>query len=437
MKRGSCGKKQKKRKERGKTQHLYESTSYTGFMQFNDILAKYAPTKEDQQQLQSQIQEVVKKINVKDAKVLVGGSGGKNTWLKGTHDIDLYVMFEYKKYKDKSDQLADLLHAALKKSFKSIVRLHGSRDYFQIKKEKYTFEIVPILNIKNDKEARNTTDLSQLHVAYVKKHAKIVNDIRLAKIFARAQNMYGAESYQRGFSGYCLEVLVIHYGSFIKCMRAAAQWKATHTIGKKNDIAKLNAAKKVSPLILIDPVQPDRNVAAALSREKYDCLRVKAKEFIKRPSQKYFERQQIDLKKYAKRGKVIVLEALPLSGKKDIIGAKMLKAFEWLKENLEKNDFTMASAQWEFNHESISYIYFVIEKKQLSDNIRHDGPPRTQEKALELFKKKYGKISFEKEKSFVMLPRKYKTAEECIEHLIQDQNVQDRVKEIKIVAMIE
>ena len=312
-------------------------------MQFNDILAKFAPTKEDQRQLHVQIQDVVKKIKVKDASVLVGGSGGKNTWLKGTHDIDLYVLFKYEKYKDKSDQLADLLHTALKKSFKTIDRLHGSRDYFQIKKDHYTFEIVPILNIRKYKDAKNTTDLSQLHVAYVKKHAKMVNEIRLAKILARAQNMYGAESYQRGFSGYCLEVLVIHYGTFTKFMRAAAKWKVTHVIGKKQDVATLNAAKKVSPLILIDPVQPDRNVAAALSQEKYDLLRAKAKAFIKRPSPAYFEKQRIDLKKCARLGKVVVLEVFPLSGKKDIVGAKMLKAFELLKDKMEDYEFKIKS----------------------------------------------------------------------------------------------
>ena len=38
----------------------------------------------------------------------------------------------------------------MKKKFKNIIKLHGSRDYFQIRENSFTFEIVPILKIKND-----------------------------------------------------------------------------------------------------------------------------------------------------------------------------------------------------------------------------------------------------------------------------------------------
>ncbi len=44
---------------------------------------------------------------------------------------------------------------------------------------------------------------------------------------------------------------------------------------------ELNKSKIQSPLIVIDPVQAGRNAAAALSFEKYDLLRKKAKEFLK------------------------------------------------------------------------------------------------------------------------------------------------------------
>ena len=80
--------------------------------------------------------------NLKDAKAVLGGSGAKATWLTKAHDADIFVQFDYKKYKEKSDQISDILEKHLKKRFKKIDRIHGSRDYFQLKQKNFTsFEL--------------------------------------------------------------------------------------------------------------------------------------------------------------------------------------------------------------------------------------------------------------------------------------------------------
>ena len=88
------------------------------------------------------------------------------------------------KFKDKSDKLSDILQKFLKKSFK-ITRLHGSRDYFQIRQGKFTFEIVPILDIKRAEQAENITDVSPLHSNFVLRHKKLIDEMRLTKQFLR------------------------------------------------------------------------------------------------------------------------------------------------------------------------------------------------------------------------------------------------------------
>jgi len=406
-------------------------------MTWRTILDEFVPTKKDELALKKLITTIIKKIKVKDAKVIVGGSGGKNTWLKGTHDIDLYVKFNYSKFKGKSDQLSLLLHKALKKQFKRLIILHGSRDYFQVLHAGFTFEIVPILDIKNYKQARNTTDLSQLHVNFVKKYPKVVNEIRLAKLFAKATNTYGAESYLRGFSGYALEVLTIQYGSFLKFMKAVSKWKKSHVIGKKKDVGLLNASKKMSPLILIDPVQPDRNVAAALSQERYDLFKTAAKKFVKNPSLKSFEKKSFDLKKLAKKGKVFFFSVTPLSGKRDIVGAKLLKAFEFLQKQLVLHDFSLITSNWEFNPDGLSYYYLVLNPKMLSKDIKQLGPPKDAVKSLKLFKKKHKLVKFSGKRSYALVPREFRTIEALLEVLLKKENIKKRVKAIKIQAIIE
>ena len=120
-----------------------------------EVLKEIKPNKEEEKKVKIMIDEFLKKLNsvLKDAKAQVGGSGAKGTWLKGSHDIDIFVLFDFKKYKEKSHVLADELEKGLKKKFKKYSRLHGSRDYFQIKEDGFIFEIVPIVGIKNAKDA--------------------------------------------------------------------------------------------------------------------------------------------------------------------------------------------------------------------------------------------------------------------------------------------
>ena len=59
---------------------------------------------------------------------------------------------------------------------------------------------------------------------------------------------------------------------------------------------QLNKSKTQSPLIIVDPVQPDRNAAAAVSREKFEIFKKKAREFISKPEVEFFQVKKIDIK---------------------------------------------------------------------------------------------------------------------------------------------
>jgi len=140
---------------------------------------------------------------LKNVDVIVGGSFSKGTMIhKGSYDIDLFVRFG-RAYRKKSAELADILAAALKRAFSrlktkqqaiKIERLRGSRDYFSISLAKevplpapITFEIVPVLKIRNAKEALNFTDVSPLHITNIKKKVKLKpklsDEIRLLKAY--------------------------------------------------------------------------------------------------------------------------------------------------------------------------------------------------------------------------------------------------------------
>ena len=407
----------------------------------SEVIEAIKPDEKYQKEILGKANDIIRKINknLRDAKAILGGSGAKETWLK-TFDADIFVKFNYPKYEDKSDELSGVMEKALKKIYPKIARLHGSRDYFQIKDGKFTFEIIPILDIRKAEEAKNITDVSPLHSKFVLKHKKMADEIRLTKQFCKANNIYGAESYMRGFSGYICEILTIHYGSFLSLVKNAAKWKDKVVIDikkyyKARDIFKeMNKSKLASPLVVIDPVQKDRNAAAALSMEKFYLFKKKSTEFIKSPSKEFFEIREFNisiLKEKFRKEKLILLEVFPLKRKEDISGAKLLKAFEFLKKELGKNDFGIIESNWHWDKKA-AYFYFAFENRLLPETKEIAGPPVRIKFHYDKFMKKHKKTMVRGNRVFAIAKRNFRDSEKLIRVLISGNYLKNYVKKIKI-----
>jgi len=389
------------------------------------------PTKEEYKKLNEIVARIENKIKIKNAVVELGGSGRKNTWIKGNHDIDIYVKFNLKEYSKKD--ISKILGNELRKNFKINV-LHGSRDYYQIIIENYTIEAIPIIDIKKVDDALNITDISPFHCKYIRKHDKS-NDIRLAKAFCRANNCYGAESYIGGFSGYALEILTIHYGGFLRLIRNASKWKEKTLIGDKKTIDRLNESKKTSLLILIDPVDTNRNAAAALSSEKYRLFINACNNFLRRPSNNFFIEKKFDENLLFEKNldkKIVKITAKPLDGKKDVVGAKLLKCFNYIKKQLELNEFKIWKSEWHWDNEA--KFYFVFEKKELSKIKKHYGPPINEKEHAKGFIKKWGKQNVKKEGRllYVCIKRQFLKPGDYVMHMIKnDKNLANYARKLE------
>ena len=406
-----------------------------------EVIKEVKPSRDYEKEVLSKVDSIINKINKKlrDGKAILGGSGAKGTWLK-TFDADIFVKFKYSKYKDKSKELSDILEKVLKKIFKKKIRLHGSRDYFQLKQGNFTFEIIPILDIKNSGEAKNITDVSPLHAKFVLKHKKLQDEIRLVKQFCKAQDVYGAESYIMGFSGYICEILTIYYGSFLNLAKKAAKWKDKEIIDvkgyyKRKDIFReLNKSKLVSPLIVVDPVQADRNAAAALSFENFNKFREACRKFLKNPSKKFFIKEEFSIDKIKEKNKnkkTVFIEVVPLKGKKDVVGCKILKALEFIDKELVKNDFKVFSYGWDWDKRAI--FYFVLDKKVLPREIKKIGPPLRAKEHVSKFKKKHKKTFVKGNRIFALDKRKFRNPEGLVKSLFNNKYLKNKIKNIKII----
>lgn len=363
----------------------------------NEEIKKIKPSGEEDSKLKAEIKCILDLLNKKlkgKANAILGGSFAKGTAIKkDKYDADIFVRF----YKNPD---SDALERALKSLKVKIERIHGSRDYFRLKSGNVFIEIVPILNIneKNTENAVNVTDVSPFHVNYIRKkilkNEKLADEIRLAKAFCYAIGCYGAESHIRGFSGYCLEVLISYYKSFPNLLKAASKWPDKVVLDpekyykdKSEILRELNESKLVSPLVIVDPVQKNRNISAALSEEKFLLFKEECKKFLSHPNKTFFEMKDIEknILNEAKKSKkeLLIVYAESLKEKEDIAGAKLLKFMNVIKVRLEKEGYTTKTAI-KFSGNSAK-LFFMLDKK----DFLIEGPFLDMKKHVENFKKRW------------------------------------------------
>jgi len=266
--------------------------------------------------------------------------------------------------------------------------------------------------------------------------------MRLTKQFFKAAKVYGAESYIRGFSGYVCEILTIYYGSFLKLMKAIPKWKEKSVIDiekfykNKNVFFEINKSKLTSPLIVIDPIQKDRNAAAALDREKFFILKHRAKEFLKKPSKDFFKitflTEQYLREKYHKKN-IIILKCKPLKKKIDVAGAKMLKAFHFLEKRLIFNDLNIVESDMLWHNKSSSLFYYVLGNHKFSKTKELQGPPLKVKKHVAIFKRKHKKTFIKNNRIYAIERSKYASARDLMKNLIKISNVKINVKKIELL----
>src|SRR3989344_5850135 len=409
----------------------------------------YEELKPDSQRIRKETEKTIKKINSAlgkkkiKAKAIAGGSVAKGTFLKGDHDCDLFVKFDYNRYKDKD--ISGLLEGALRKSFRKVSRVHGSRDYYHIINE-LRYEIIPVLDVKSPAKALNITDCSPLHVNWVNKFPKMKKDIMLTKAFCKAAGVYGAESYIKGFSGHVVDIMTIYYGGFLNLLKAASKWKSKEVLDyynahKGKALLNLNRSKTQSPLIVIDPVQPDRNAAAALGDEKFQIFRKRASEFMKNPSKRFFAAEAVDLDRIrkdaqSKGGKLIIIDVKAKTGKEDVVGAKLLKSLEFIVSQLKQNDFKIIAHGWKWDKARKAFFWIAVDKKDLPQTEVREGPPVKVKKHYENFRKAH-KNAFEKKgRVYAEVKRKFVNAEVFLRYLMKTEYIKEKVEEIRIRSEI-
>ncbi|HID23980.1 MAG TPA: CCA tRNA nucleotidyltransferase, partial [Planctomycetaceae bacterium] len=233
-----------------------------------EVLSRIVPTPEEEAKLREVEKELVARIRYEASQydrrlyARLLGSASRGTWLRYQKDLDIFIFFpeEYSK-----EEMERIVTSIASRVLKGVEKRYAEHPYVRGEFRGYDVELVPCYAIKDTSYLKSAVDRTPFHNDYVKKRiSSKENEVRLLKQFLKGIACYGAEAKVEGFSGYLCELLVIKFGSFIRVLEAAKHFKRGEVLSLRGDVDEKAVRRKFSsPLIFLDPVDENRNVAAA------------------------------------------------------------------------------------------------------------------------------------------------------------------------------
>ncbi len=232
-----------------------------------------------------------------DVKHMFCGSVAKGTWLAGNKDIDVFILFSEKAPRKELEQTGMMLaKKTIKKLMGSYEIAYSEHPYVRGFLAGHRVEIVPAYDVASPEKIKSAVDRTPYHVRYVegKLTENQANEVRLLKKFCRGAGVYGSDLKTEGFSGYLCELLIIENENFVNLIKEASQWSPGEIIDMEFSQDKEKLARKFpeDPLVVIDPVDRNRNVASVLSAEKFLLFVKKCGNFLENPGLDFFEEKK-------------------------------------------------------------------------------------------------------------------------------------------------
>ena len=366
------------------------------------VLERIVPKPEEREKIESLAELLVRRVleaaeffGVK-ATVRLEGSVAKDTWLSGEPDIDIFIRLPQDVPRSALGEVALKVARKATEGTKQVERF-AEHPYLEAFVNGVRVNIVPCYETKPG-EWLSATDRTPYHTDYVRKRLtpNMRSEVRLLKKFMKGVGVYGAEIKVGGFSGYLCELLIIHYGSFVKVLEAFAQYKQRITVDVENYYKGRGDELPLlfnEPLVVVDPVDMGRNVASAVQPQKLYTFVAAARAFLEKPSLEFFyppETLPLNVEKLKSelqtRGSAMLfvifgrVKAVP-----DVLWGQLYKSQRSLVKLLETNDFTvLRHAVWS-DEKNLNALIFELESHTIPSVKKHIGPPLEKIKDCEKF----------------------------------------------------
>jgi len=260
-----------------------------------EMRARASPTDDERAQLQRVADAVMADAEAAvadlpvDAEVVQVGSTARGTWTAGDRDVDVFVCFSPSLDRDQLEKYGLTVgHEVLPDGREE----YAEHPYVVGEREGYAVDLVPCYAVENATEIQSAVDRTPFHTRYLQ--ARLDDDsageVRVAKQFLKGIGVYGSDLRTQGFSGYLTELLVLEYGGFRAFVETVADWHPPVRLDPEDH----GTETFDDPLVVIDPTDPERNVAAVLSATNVATLQHYARDLLAEPRASLFTEREPD-----------------------------------------------------------------------------------------------------------------------------------------------
>jgi tRNA nucleotidyltransferase (CCA-adding enzyme) len=371
------------------------------------VIDKITPTEAERKYMEALVKDLELKVSSAceefslEAVVRAEGSVAKDTWLKGDPDIDVFMRLSPSIPRKVMGEVG--LKVARRATEGAVqVERFAEHPYLEAFVDDTRVNIVPCYDVKPG-EWLSATDRTPYHTDYINRHLNktLRSDVRLLKKFMKGIGVYGAEIKVGGFSGYLCELLVLHFGSFVKVLEALAK----HVLRRVVDIKSYyeNRQRELEllfpePLVFVDPVDKARNVASAVQPHRLHMLVASSRAFLTNPNLEFFYPLKVhplsveDLRKLAtdRGSELLFLTIDGIDAVPDVLWGQLIRTRKALRKQLELNDFeVLRDAVWTEDKAEFIIFIFELEQNTLPDIKKHLGPPLEFQRECDSFLAKY------------------------------------------------
>ncbi|MEL9990433.1 MAG: CCA tRNA nucleotidyltransferase [Thermoproteus sp.] len=371
------------------------------------------------------VSAVLSRLGVEGSVELLGSSA-RGTWLPEGVDVDVFVILPRGHEKSYLDRLIGAIKSEMERDGLNVETRYAEHPYLVVYEDGVEVDVVPCFEMRPGEPVLTAADRSPLHHRYLttRLNDQLRLEVRLLKKFMKSIGVYGAEVKVEGFSGYLAELLAVHYGSFVEVLKAAARWRPYRTVidpeGHYKDL-KAAARKFKSPLVVIDPVDPNRNVAAAVSLTSMSTFVLAARRFLQRPSISYFSPPRVE---GALSVPAVVVKFSYPQRPPDVVWGMYKRYARALGNKLRECGFKVLRVGVESDEKTYVDLVFLVESPTLPEYELHEGPPVYKD-AVDKFVEKYAGADVVGpfvvgSRVYVIRRRKIREVEDCVGRALKE-----------------
>jgi len=361
-----------------------------------EISDSSSPSKLNQKKLEKISREIGNEImNFKDNRILeviVGGSFAKGTWLE--NDIDYFIMIESTVERKEFEEIGKSVGFYALRKYKPYLR-YSEHPYVEGIVDGIRINIVPCYKVEKNKW-KSAADRSPFHTIFMQSSLNdyLKGQVRVLKKFLKSIGIYGSQISVSGFSGYVTEVLVLKYGSFRNVLQTFADLKPNYIISLES-LNEKATGKFDSPIIIIDPIDSNRNLGAAISSECLAKFVLASRLFLNEPSIEFFKRPRKSSSKIINsfKSNLLIIEFKIQERSPDILWGQLKRKLTSISKQLENARFKVIKKICFTDEKEHAVFIFMIEFTNLSKLNLNLGPEIFRKNETNSFIKKRGKSS--------------------------------------------